>query len=106
MANSLKNRVVAHRYVDMWAFMGVHPTNMEIFQRLKMADDRQFSSQMDVCGTVSERDLRSDRWEKSHLVGIRTDAWNPNRDQQERALLILQQERQDTLRRQIKSSGP
>lgn len=96
----------AHRYVDMWAFPGAHPTNLEFFQRLKMADDRQFGVNMDVCGTVSEQDPLTRHWLKSHVLGIRTDAWNPNREQQELRLAALQRERQDVLRRQIKQSGP
>ena len=101
-----KKNALAHRYVDMWAFMGVHPTNIEFLQRLKMADDRQFGANMDVCGTVSEKDLKNGTWEKAYLVGIRTDAWNPSEDQQQARLKTLQNEREVQLRKQIKSSGP
>jgi len=58
----------------MWSFLHMHPTNFDLLQRLKSADDRQFGANMDVCGTISERDLRSD-WEKTHVVGIRSDVW-------------------------------
>jgi len=95
----------AHRYIDMWAFPGVHPTNIEFLQRLKMADDRQFTTNMDVCGTVMQKDLSTSRWLTTHLVGLRTDAWKPQPLTQQRKLEIIRQERLETLRRQIKSSG-
>lgn len=69
-------RPVATRYVDMWALPGVHPTNVDLLQRLKSGDDRQFGANMDVCGTVSEKDLATSRWEKTHMVGIRSDVWD------------------------------
>lgn len=95
----------AHRYVDMWAFMGVHPANLEFFQRLKMADDRQFGANMDVCGTVSEKDSQTGKWERTHIVGIRTDAWNPDHETQERKLRSLQQYRESVLRGSLRRSG-
>ncbi|MBN2580302.1 MAG: hypothetical protein JXB10_15035 [Pirellulales bacterium] len=66
----------AVRYVDMWAFPKMHPTNIDLLQRLKSADDRQFGTNMDVCGVVSDRDPATGDWEKNHLVGIRSDVWN------------------------------
>ncbi|MCA8997454.1 MAG: hypothetical protein KDA80_10715 [Planctomycetaceae bacterium] len=94
-----------HRYVDMWAFMGVHPTNIEILQRLKMADDRQFGANMDVCGTVAEEDQTTGEWSEIHVVGIRTDAWNPTPEKLARKCEILKEERQEELRRQIRRTG-
>lgn len=93
------------RYVDMWVFMGAHPSNLDLFQRLKSGDDKQFGVNMDVCGTVSEHDQKTNQWTESHFVGIRTDAWNPNVEQQQKRLEQIQLERQETLRRQIKGSG-
>ncbi|WP_092051167.1 hypothetical protein [Planctomicrobium piriforme] len=93
------------RYVDMWAFMGAHPTNLDLFQRLKSGDDQQFGVNMDVCGTVSQLDDASGKWTQSHLIGIRTDAWNPKPQQQQKKLEAIQLERQETLRRLIKQSG-
>lgn len=95
----------ARRYVDMWVFMGAHPSNLELFQRLKSGEDRQFGVNMDICGTVAEQDKSATKWEQTHLVGIRTDAWNPNADQQKKRLEEIQLHRQETLRRQIKASG-
>lgn len=68
------SRTVTDRYVDTWAFKGMHPTNVDLLQRLKSADDRQFGANMDVCGTVSEQ--RTDAWEETHMVGIRSDIWD------------------------------
>ncbi|WP_437230716.1 hypothetical protein SH661x_002108 [Planctomicrobium sp. SH661] len=95
----------AHRYVDMWAFPGVHPTNIEFLQRLKMADDRQFTANTDVCGTVMEKDIQTGRWLPTHLVTIRTDAWKPQPETQQKKLELLQQDRMEFLRRQIKQNG-
>lgn len=95
----------AHRYVDMWAFPGVHPTNIEFLQRLKMADDRQFTANMEVCGTVMELDTQTGHWLPTHLVGLRADAWKPQIATQKKKLELLQQERMEVLRRKIKQSG-
>jgi len=96
----------AHRYVDMWAFPGVHPTNIEFLQRLKMADDRQFTANMEVCGTVMEKDVQTGKWLPTHLLGLRTDVWKPRPAVQQKKLEQLQQDRLETLRKQIKQSGP
>lgn len=97
--------VLTHRYVDMWAFMGVHPCNLDFLKRLRMADDRQFAAGMDICGTVSEQDKETGAWSQSHLAAIRTDVWNPNRQQQLSKLESIQQDRREQLRRSIKSTG-
>ncbi|MBN2216950.1 MAG: hypothetical protein JW719_06205 [Pirellulales bacterium] len=73
-------RPLVSRYVDMWAFLKMHPSNIDLLQRLKSADDRQFGTNMDICGTVSTRDGDNRRWEKTHLVGIRGDVWNAGDD--------------------------
>jgi hypothetical protein len=95
----------ATRYVDMWAFLKMHPTNVELLQRLKSADDRQFGTNMDVCGTVSERPGPKSGWYKTHLFGIRTDTWKPDREELRSTLDSLQERRRDQLRRAIKRSG-
>lgn len=94
-----------HRYVDMWAFMGVDPRNLELLKRLKMADDRQFGANMDVCGTISEKNAGTGRWEQSHIVGIRTDAWNPDAERQQQRLRSLQRDREQRLRKMIRRDG-
>ena len=63
-------------YVDMWALRSVHPTNIELLQRLKSGDDRQFGANMDVCGTVSRQDSKTGSWSRSHIVGLRSDVWD------------------------------
>ena len=65
----------ACRYVDMWAFINLHPTNIDLVQRLKSSDDRQFGANMDVCGSVSSQDPETSDWDKTHIVGIRSDVW-------------------------------
>jgi hypothetical protein len=75
------------RYVDMWAFFKMHPTNIDLLQRLKSADDRQFGANMDVCGVISTQDAKTGKWDKTHLVAIRSDAWYS--DQQRRLVLKM-----------------
>jgi len=65
----------ASRYVDMWAFVGMHPTNLDLLQRLKSGDSQQFGANMDVCGSISQQDSKTSGWDKNHIVGIRTDVW-------------------------------
>jgi len=96
----------AHRYVDMWAFMGVHPSNLEILRRLKMADDRQFGANMDLCGTVSEKDDAKGSWNQSHVIGIRSDIWNPAPEKLARKCESLQERRRGDLRKRIRAQGP
>lgn len=85
-AKSRSDGAAANRYVDMWAFLGMHPTNVDLLQRLKSADDRQFGTNMDVCGSVSRQDSGADDWDKTHIFGIRSDAWES--DAEHRRLVI------------------
>ncbi len=93
------------RYVDMWGIPGLHPTNIELLQQLKTADTQHFTKSMDVVGTVSERDTETRKWEKTHLIGVRTDIWRPDGEQRERALRVLRKRREGEIRREVKRSG-
>jgi hypothetical protein len=93
------------RYVDMWALPGMHPSNVELLQQLTTADTQHFNKHMDVVGTVSEQDPESGDWEKTHIVGLRTDVWKADEDEMAEALQVLQRKRRKELRRQIKRSG-
>ncbi len=104
-SNSKSKNALLHRYVDMWAFMGMHPTNIDLLQKLKKAEDNAFGANMDVCGTVTQKDLKSGKWNQSHLLGIRADIWNPDSEQQSSILNRLQSDRKETLRKEIKRSG-
>jgi hypothetical protein len=95
----------ARRFVDMWMLPSMHPTNIELLQKLKTADDRQFGTNMDVVGTVSTEDPQARDWSKTHLVGIRSDLWSPDEKELEKSLRSLQKDRKEHLRRQIKRSG-
>ncbi len=94
-----------HRFVDMWAFIGVHPTNIEFLQRLKMADDRQFGNDMDVCGDISQQDAKTGKWDENHIIGIRSDMWDPDEEALQKKLNSLKENRKEQLRREIKRSG-
>ncbi|MEW4490714.1 hypothetical protein AB1L42_21705 [Thalassoglobus sp. JC818] len=98
-------RACTHRYLDMWAFMSLHPTNIELLQRLKKADDQRFGANMDVCGTVSERNISDDSWDSTHIVGIRSDIWHPNPEQRERILRKILEDREEWLRKKHQRTG-
>ncbi|MFH1920947.1 MAG: hypothetical protein ABIP48_13845 [Planctomycetota bacterium] len=80
---------VASRYVDMWAFLKMHPTNVELLQRLKSADDRQFGANMDVCGSASQQHPKKSGWDKTHIFGIRSDVWNPDEIEHRRLVMKM-----------------
>lgn len=100
-----KPQVKAHRFIDMWAVPGLHPTNIDLMQKLRSAEDRQFGANMDTCGAISERDLQTKQWEKTHLIGIRTDVWKPSKKDRRRALKSLKKTRRDQIRRGIKKNS-
>jgi len=102
-----KPKVLAHRYVDMWGVPGIHPTNVDIIQKLRSAEDRQFGANMDTCGTSSDRDTKAKtkEWEKTHLIGVRTDIWKPSERDCKRALSSIKRSRREQVRREIKKIG-
>jgi hypothetical protein len=89
----------------MWALPGIHPSNVEFVQKLKTADANQFTTNMDCVGTISEQELESGKWQKTHLVGIRTDVWKPDEEELDLALGALKDKRRNELRESIKRSG-
>ncbi len=93
------------RYVDMWAMPGMHPSNVDFLQKLKTADTNHFTTHMDCVGTVSEQDPESKKWDRTHLVGIRTDVWKPDDEELDCALGAIQDKRREELKKSIKSSG-
>ncbi|MCB9953087.1 MAG: hypothetical protein H6824_19090 [Planctomycetaceae bacterium] len=86
-------------------FPSMHPTNVDLLQRLKSADDRQFGKNMDVCGTVSEYDAKRKGWIKSHLIGLRTDVWTPDKVEKQQAINRLQKNRREELKDDVKYRG-
>ncbi len=100
-----RNTNWCRRYVDMWILGSLHPSNINLLQRLKSADDRQFGTNMDVCGTASEFDIETEDWSKTHIVGIRSDMWTPDEKELGKSLNRLQRERRELLRRDVKRSG-
>ncbi len=105
MGRTKSKETVVNRFVDMWAFVGMHPTNVELLQRLRSADDRQFGANMDVCGDISQQNSKTGQWEENHLIGLRSDIWEPDEEKLQRTLNSLKEERRDQLRREIKRSG-
>ncbi len=93
------------RYLDMWALPGMHPSNVEILQMMKSADTNHFTTHMDTVGTVSEQDPESGAWEKTHMIGLRTDIWKVDGDELEDALEVLQDQRKSELKKDIKKTG-
>ena len=95
----------AHRYVDMWALPGAHPCNIEILQKLKSADSQHFTKNMDIVGTVSGQKTKQDDWQKTHLIGVRTDVWKPSKKELAGSLKVVHQRRKQELKKEIKRSG-
>jgi hypothetical protein len=93
------------RYVDMWAVPGWHPTNIELLQKLKTADTNHFNTNMDVVGTVSEMNPDSQKWEKTHMIGVRTDVWKLSKKEIASSIKSLKDKRKAELKKQIKRSG-
>ena len=92
-----------NRYVDMWAVPGIHPTNSEFLKSFRLADTPQFTRGMDVVGTVSDQNNGS--WEKSYLIGIRTDIWKPDGKEVQDTLKNLHEKRRSELKKEIKKHG-
>ncbi|MCA9137697.1 MAG: hypothetical protein KDB00_13090 [Planctomycetales bacterium] len=93
------------RFVDMWALPGVHPSNVEFLQKLKTADTNHFTTHMDCVGTVNTLDEQTGDWEKTHLIGMRTDIWKPDDEEMHNCLQAMQDKRRNELKRSIKRSG-
>lgn len=93
------------RYVDMWMFPNLHPTNIDLLQRLKSADDRQFGTNMDIVGTVSEYVPKQRGWVVSHQIGLRTDIWHPDAQERSRSLARMRTLRRQQLQAEIRRSG-
>ncbi len=93
------------RYVDMWALPGMHPSNVEFLQKMKTADTNHFTTHMDVVGTVSEQNNESGAWEKTHLIGLRTDVWKADEEELDDALDVLRHQRRQELKKKIKKNG-
>jgi len=93
------------RFVDMWALPGVHPSNVEFLQKLKTADTNHFTTHMDCVGTVNTLNGESGDWEKTHLVGLRTDVWKPDSEEMHSCLEAMKDKRRNELRRSIKRFG-
>ncbi|MEM1067651.1 MAG: hypothetical protein AAGI63_02055 [Planctomycetota bacterium] len=93
------------RYVDMWALPGIHASNIEFLQKLKTADSNHFNTHMDVVGTVLEQDEESGDWEKTHLVGLRTDIWKADEEELQDALEAMRHQRKRDLKKKIKKHG-
>lgn len=89
----------------MWALPGMHPSNVEFLQKLKTADTNHFTTHMDCVGTVDTMDMETGDWEKTHLVGLRTDVWKPDADELHSCLSAMQDKRRNELKRSIKSAG-
>ncbi len=105
MGRAKSRSPVVSRFVDMWAFLGMHPTNVDLVQRLRSADDRQFGANMDVCGDISQQDPQTGNWDENYIVGIRSDIWDPSEEKLQKALKSLKEDRCEELRREIKRSG-
>ena len=105
MTQVLTDLPESHRYVDMWALPGMHPSNSELLQTLKTADTNHFTKGMDVVGTVSTHHRQSGDWQETHLVGLRSDVWTADKHELAAALKSVRARRKKELKEEIKRSG-
>ena len=94
------------RYIDMWALPG--GTSYESGIAATIEDGRLAAfhqEHMDVVGTVAERNNETGRWLKSHMIGIRSDVWRPDKKELARSLKSLKSRRRAELKGQIKRNG-
>lgn len=89
----------------MWAAPGLNPTNIDVLTKLKSAEDRQFSKNMEITGKIFDKDTEEKTNEETHIIGIRTDIWKPGKEERERSLNAIKRKRKQELRDQIKSGG-
>ncbi|MGB7327373.1 MAG: hypothetical protein WBD31_21030 [Rubripirellula sp.] len=102
---SKKDPLPSRRYLDMWALPGMHPSNVAIMQQMTTADSNHFTTHMDTVGTVSEQDYETGEWERTHMIGLRTDVWKVDGEEMEDALGVLKDQRRQRLRKEIKKNG-
>lgn len=100
-----KEPMPVRRYLDMWAMPGLHPSNVEILQMMKTADTNHFTTHMDTVGTVSELDQETGSWNKSHMIGLRTDIWKMDGAELADALEVMQDQRRQEIKKTIKKNG-
>ncbi|MEZ6088364.1 MAG: hypothetical protein R3C05_10130 [Pirellulaceae bacterium] len=84
---------------------GIHPSNVEILQKMKTADTNHYNTHMDTVGTVSEQDDETGEWSQTHMIGLRTDAWTVDEEERQHALSAIQTQRRRELKKSIKRSG-
>ncbi len=105
------NKLVIRRniFVDMWAFLGMHATNINIVQKLKTAEDRQFTFGMDVNGKISEDPAEDEIGKKERediaLMAIRSNLWEPPKEDKEKALGSYKKKVTEKLRKKVKRTG-
>ncbi len=92
------------RYVDMWAMPGIHPSNIQLLQRLKSADSQHFTKGMEVIGTISEH-AGDDGWLQTHLIGLRADIWKPNQAEIGKTVRALKKQRKNWFKQKLRLSG-
>jgi hypothetical protein len=66
---------------------------------------------MDVCGTISQRDPKTGKWEPTHMAGLRSDIWSPDKSELQKSVSAIQSRQRDqqrepeTSNRDIEQSG-
>jgi hypothetical protein len=102
MTNPYQNE--CSRYVDMWAMPRLHPSNIQLLQRLKGADSGHFTKGMEVIGTISELDGERG-WVQTHQIGIRSDVWKPSPSEVRQTLKAIKKQRRGWLKQGIRTTG-
>lgn len=106
-----KEKLIVRRniFVDMWAFLGMHATNIDIMKTIRRADDRQFTPGMDVNGMISEDPAEGQLGIKERtqiaLMTIRSNLWEPPKEELEKTLEKVKKEKVDLIKKGIKKRG-
>lgn len=106
-----KEKLIIHRniFIDMWAFLGMHATNINVLQKLKTAEDRQFTPGMDINGKISEIPIGDDIGKKDKeeiaIMAIRSKVWDPPKEDLEKTLERVKKKKKEFIKKGIKKRG-
>ncbi|THB68100.1 MAG: hypothetical protein D6E12_07190 [Desulfovibrio sp.] len=94
-------------FLDLWALVKHNPVNIDLLNKLRTGEDRQFGSDMDVMGKIFEEPVldSKEKRKETGLMGIRTPLWKPSKDDRTQTLTRMQKQREKDMRKEIKPGG-
>lgn len=94
--------------LDLWWVVKHNPVNLDILNKLRTGEDRQFGRDMDIMGKIHELPTDDGRVEdktETGLVGIRNRLWKPPKEDRQDYLDSLQRKRRTELKREVRDGG-